>query len=154
MTFDLPRLARAETHIRPAPILFIVVASLVMAAGCAPSMSAPSTASFAGTWVGSVNPTGAATGRLQLTLTQSGSQLTGTWVITFPNASQNSSGTVSGGVTNGSTMSADLQSGGIPTSCPSTVSGTLNATATEVTGTFASVLCGGGFSTSISLSKQ
>jgi hypothetical protein len=113
--------------------------------------SSSSSNPFAGTWTGSVSPT-LSTAALQLVLTQSGSQLTGTWMLTYPNAGQNVGGTVSGTV-NGSSISANLQAS-VSTACAETVSATLNGS-TQMTGTIASDVCNGGFgSTALTLNKQ
>ena len=90
----------------------LAIASLFAMSACSGlsslnPFSSSSANPVAGTWTGSVSST-FTTGTLQLVLTQSSSQVTGTWTLTFSNASQNDSGTVSGTV-NGSSVSASLQ---------------------------------------------
>jgi hypothetical protein len=136
--------------------LFAVV-SLFAMHGCSGlsalnPFSSSSTGPFTGTWTGSINPTFTTAGTLQLVLTQSSSQVTGTWTLTLSNASQNDNGSVSGTIS-GSSLSANLQPG-VPTNCSETVSATLNGS-TQLTGTMASNVCSGGFgSTAITLNKQ
>jgi len=151
----VPRTSTRRTgHRRTVWALFAVV-SLFAMPGCS-GLSAlnpfsSSTGAFTGTWTGPVSSTFTA-GTLQLVLTQSSSQVTGTWTLTFSNASQNDSGTVSGTV-NGSSVSANLQPG-VSTACADTVSATLNGS-TQMTGTIASGVCTGGFgSTALTLNKQ
>jgi hypothetical protein len=98
--------------------------------------AAPSSASFAGTWVG----TAGGGSNLQLTVTQSGDALSGAWTVVDQGGHQ-SSGTVDGRAT-GTAMSATLALDP-PTTCPINVSGTLDATATHIAGNVASVGCQG-----------
>ncbi|HUK34516.1 MAG TPA: hypothetical protein VLV86_11425 [Vicinamibacterales bacterium] len=113
--------------------------------------SSSSSTPFSGTWTGPVSVTFTSAATLQLVLTQSGSQVTGTWTLTFANAAQNDGGTVSGTI-NGSSLSANLQPT-VSTACADTVSATLSGT--QMTGTIASNVCSNGFGTTpLTLNKQ
>jgi hypothetical protein len=96
------------------------------------------------------------TGTLQLTVAQSDAQLTGTWAIASQDTSQNTGGPVTGRVI-GSALSVVLMSS-VPGACLANVSGTLDATGTRLTGTFASGTCGdaaaGGVVSGVTLAKQ
>jgi hypothetical protein len=81
---------------------------------------------------------------LQLTLVESGDALSGTWTMRRGDGSQMDSGTLEGRAF-GSTMTIVL-SWSPPTSCPLTLSVTLDATGTQMTGGVSSVVCGGYFS--------
>src|ERR1700730_16605150 len=86
--------------------LVLVVLSLAatLACGSSPSSSSPPTPSLTGTWVGTQTDSVVGTGNLQATLSQSGSTLSGTYTLSFPNPIFNSSGALSGTV-NGSSVS-------------------------------------------------
>lgn len=88
--------------IRPLVALF---ALLVVASGCGPNPNSPS--SIAGTWVGTVVSASFGTGSTQLTVSQSGSSITGTFVTTFPGATTSASGQLMGTV-NGSAVTVAL----------------------------------------------
>ena len=90
-----------------------------------------------GTWVGTETDTAAGIGSLQATISQSGTSLSGTYSLTFTNGIFSNSGAISGTV-NGSNvlMTATPTS---PTICPTTNTATLNATVTQITGTYAVV---------------
>jgi hypothetical protein len=79
----------------------------------------------------------AGTGSLQSTITQSGSTLSGTYSLTFSNPVFSNSGTLSGTV-NGSSVSMTATPGNTLI-CPALDTATLNAAATQITGTYAAV---------------
>jgi hypothetical protein len=90
--------------------------------GCS-SATAPS--SVAGTWTGTLEDVGAGPATLQFILSQSGSSLTGTWVVKFPQATSAVTGTFAGTLS-GSSITAvlTLDSGaGCPENVAATVSG-------------------------------
>jgi hypothetical protein len=104
-------------------------------AGCGSQSNpvAPSVASLAGNWFGSLDP-GAVP--LQFTLAQSKDALSGTWTM------NGGAGTLSGTVF-GSTMSIVLSWSAPTANCPITLSANVDATATQMTGGVSSPDCGG-----------
>lgn len=60
------------------------VIGLLLEYGCSSSV-APSAASLTGSWLGSTGSTALGTGSLNAAISQSGSDLAGTWNIAFPN---------------------------------------------------------------------
>lgn len=88
--------------IRPLVTLF---ALLAVASRCGPNPNSPS--SITGTWVGTVVSSSLGTGSSQLTLSQSGSTITGSFANTFPGTTISSSGQITGTL-NGSAFTAAL----------------------------------------------
>ena len=130
-------------------LAYIVALALTM--GCsestptAPTPLAPPT--LTGTWNGTYDSTSGESGEVRVTLSQSGSSVTGTW-----SASGNlgtGSGTVSGTVS-GSSTSLTLETSD-PTNCSLSVTATF--TRTTITGTWATFECsvadGGSFRVSM-----
>ena len=114
------------------------LAATVTCGGSSPSTpSTPSTPSLTGTWIGTETDTIAGTGNLQSTISQSGSTLSGTYSLSFPNPMFSNGGTVSGTV-NGSTVSITATPSN-PAICPALDTATLNAAANQITGTYAAV---------------
>jgi hypothetical protein len=97
--------------------------------GCS-GATAPS--SVAGTWTGTLVDNGVGPGTLQFVLSQSGSSLTGTWVIKFPGAASSVTGTFAGTLS-GSSITAVLTLDN-PTACPEDVSATVSGS--TMTGTY------------------
>jgi hypothetical protein len=62
-----------------------------------------------GTWTGTITDSLAGMGSLLLTISQTGHQLTGTWQSTFPNPTNNNSGTLAGTI-NGDAIALTLTS--------------------------------------------
>jgi hypothetical protein len=116
-------------HLRTA----LIVAFLFAGTGCS-SPTTPSTASVAGGWFGTTNPPSLADAfAISLTISQSGSSLTGTWGTT------SNSGTLSGDV-NGTSVSMILGSPHLPSTCPSfTVMATVNGN--QMSGTTQGIEC-------------
>ena len=94
--------------------------------------------SLSGTYVGTIQDAFAGTGTLQVTVSQSGSSLSGTFQSTFANPQQNNSGSISGTV-NGEVVTVTLTPS-VAAFCP------FNATLTredddELTGTYVAFNC-------------
>ena len=116
----------------------LIILSLVATVNCGSSSpSSPSTPSLTGTWVGTEIDTVAGTGAAQSIITQSGSALSGTYSLTFTNPIFSNSGSLSGSV-NGSTVSLTATPSN-PLICPAADTATLNAAATQLTGTYAAI---------------
>jgi len=112
----------------------LVVLLALAASGCAVSRIAPSTVT--GTWVGTVTSSILGTEAFQLTLTQSGSDVSGFFTGTIPGQSTSFSGPVTGTL-QGSAFSAVLPTG----TCTRTWTGSLSGT--TLSGTFAATgTCG------------
>jgi hypothetical protein len=111
---------------------------LTVASGCGPNPNSPS--SITGTWVGTLVSSTSGTGFTQLTLSQSGSSITGTFANTFPGATTSSTGPLTGTL-NGSAFTAALAFIGASGTCTRTYTGTWSGTA--LSGTYvASGVCG------------
>jgi hypothetical protein len=116
----------------------LVILSLAATVNCGGSSpSAPSTPSLTGTWVGTETDTVAGTGVLQSTVSQSGSTLSGTYSLTFPNPIFSNSGTLTGTV-NGSNVSMTATPGSAAI-CPALDTATVNGAGTQITGTYVGV---------------
>jgi hypothetical protein len=101
--------------IRPFVALLVCLA---VAGGCGLNPNNPS--SITGTWVGTVVSASLGPGSTQLTLTQSGSSITGTFANTFPGTTSSASGQLTGTL-NGSAFTAALAA---PNGCVRTWTGT------------------------------
>jgi hypothetical protein len=113
------------------------------------SPAAPSQASFSGTWKGTITSS-LATGSTPatLTLSQSGSSLSGTWNLVGPDGP--TAGSLTGGAV-GSLVAMTLTPG-VQTQCPYTVNATVSNT--RMTGVYASFNCTVVSSGSIDLARQ
>ncbi len=118
--------------IRP---FLVGVLLIAVGSGCGPNPNQPS--SITGTWVGTVVSSTLGNVSMQLSLTQSGSAVTGTFAQTAPGA-QSSFGSTLTGTLNGSTLNMVLTFGG---TCVRTWTGTWSGTI--LSGTYlASGSCG------------
>lgn len=120
-------------------VIVITFLCTIVAACGSQGPAAPTAASFGGNWVGAVSAD-SARATLQMALTQDANSLSGSWTIADQNG-RRSGGTVTGRVS-GSSMSAVLALTP-PTTCPFSVSGTLDPTGTQMTGTLGTVGCTG-----------
>ena len=143
-------------------VVFVTL-SLVAAISCssnsAPGFAAtspsPLTTPFVGTWNGSMNLVSTGSVSLQLTMGASGPDLMGAWAMTFANGSPAKNGDLTGGVNvDGSSMSVALHSS--DSECPATVSGVINGTGTQITGSYTSTTstCGQPIGGPVVLSKR
>jgi hypothetical protein len=108
-----------------------LLALLAVATGCGPNPNSPT--SITGTWVGtSVSSITAATFSFQLTLSQSGSSITGTFVGSTQGATTSASGALTGTL-NGSAFTVALA---FANPCVRTWTGTWSGT--TLSGTYAS----------------
>ena len=115
--------------------LVILVLVGLAGAGCK-SNTSPSDL-LTGTWNGTLFSVAEGPGTARVTFNQSGSSLSGTWLIVT--ASGQGGGTLSGTV-NGSAVSAVFEPS-IPTACPYSVTGTVSGNRRRLTGTYATFLC-------------
>ena len=108
--------------------------------------------SFNGTWTGPIasNVPGVPPGTATVTITHTGSSLSGTWATVYPDSMFNSAGSFSG-TASGMSLEGTL-SPSIPTECPYTINATVSGNL--MTGTYASFNCSGVLSGTISLTKQ
>ena len=115
----------------------LLLCTMLLGCGGSPSSPSAAAANLSGTWAGPLTSTLVGNGTVQVTLNQSGSSLSGTWLSTFPDPSNNNSGSLSGTV-NGSNVSATLTPSD-PTNCPLNVTATVNGNV--MTGTYAAFNC-------------
>jgi hypothetical protein len=128
--------------------LLFLLAGLV---SCGKSNTSPSDI-FDGTWVGQIttNLAGVAPGTATVTLTQSGSTVSGSYSTSYPDPSNNGGGSFSGTAT-GTSLAGTLSPSN-PNQCPYTVNAT--ASGNQLTGTYAAFNCTISFGGSVSLTKQ
>jgi hypothetical protein len=133
----------------------LFVAALLAATACSdssPSTSPSSIIQIGGAWTGTAAVPGspAGTGSARTTLTQSGSHVSGTWSLTFPDSFYNLSGSLSGTVGEGGTQLTLTPS--VPTACPYLVVADLHGS--TLSGTFSTMNCTVAQSGSIRLSRS
>ena len=128
-----------------------LLCAVVLVAGCGlDSLLGPSTPSLSGTYTGSFVDSTAGEGTVQVTLSTDGTNLSGTWVTTFPDPANNSSGTVTGTFTD-TTLTAILTPNE-PGACAFSMTAT--RTGTQMSGTYTSLDCAEPFSGTVNLTKQ
>ena len=114
----------------------IVLAITLALLGC----SGDDKPNLAGTWTGTIQDSVAGFGTLLLTISQTDTQLTGTWQSTFPNPTNNNGGTLSGTV--GDPAIALVLATSRSQACSLTVAATLDEdNDNHFTGTYASFNC-------------
>ena len=140
----------------------IAVLALCITAACGGGNSSPTAPtptppppppfSFNGTWTGPItsNVPGVPPGTATITITHTGSSLSGTWATVYPDSTFNTAGSFSG-TASGMSLEGTL-SPSIPTECPYTINATVSGNL--MTGTYASFNCSGVLSGTISLTKQ
>lgn len=122
---------------------------LLVSCGGSSGPTAPSVLQVVGTWSGTITSNQVAgNGPAQITISQSGSTLSGTWNATGPGGPD--SGSMTGSVS-GNAVTMTLQSS-VPTNCPYNVTVTVNGSL--MTGTYAAFNCTVAASGGISLTKQ
>lgn len=137
--------------------ILVCCAWLASFSACSSGPAAPSGA-LDGTWSGTLSDSAAGAGTAKLVLTQMSAGVSGTFAVTFPDATQNRVGTVGG------TMAASVLvltlTPSAPLACSPTVtlSGTMSATMTvagnRMTGTYSSFTCGGAIGGAIDVTRQ
>lgn len=138
----------------------MAVALLVVGALAACDTSSPTSPSgeLSGTWSGLITGLASSTGALRVTLTQHGAGLAGTFTVTWPDASQNRTGTASGTAIAGVATLALTPA--TPLSCAGsvTLTGTMTMTLTvganRLSGSYSSLTCGGALSGNLDLGKE
>ena len=128
-------------------LLLLVVGST----SCGDSETSPSDI-FDGTWRGPIttNLAGVPPGTANVTLTQDGTAVLGSWATSYPDPSDNGAGSFSGTAT-GSSL-AGILSPSDPDQCPYTVNAT--ASGNQLNGTYAAFDCTVSFGGTLSLTKQ
>jgi hypothetical protein len=106
--------------------------ALLVTSGCAPNPAAPT--SVTGTWVGTVSSNLLGTFASQLTLTQSGSSISGFFTSTIPGQTTSGSGALTGSV-QGSNITLQLPTGTCIRAWTGTLSGTTMSGSFVATGT-------------------
>ena len=135
---------------------YVVAGLMILAVGCGgDSPTAPTPPppfSFNGTWTGPIisNVPGVPPGTGTVTITHTGSSLSGTWATVYPDSTFNSAGSFSGTASGMSLVG--MLSPSIPTDCPYTINAAVSGNL--MTGTYASFNCSGVLSGTISLTKQ
>jgi hypothetical protein len=137
---------------------YLIVGILLLGVtACGGSTTSPSDASVTGSWVGAINNTALGREDVSVTLAQSGSTLSGSWLTAYEttpavNYSGQLSGTKTGAVISVTLTPAALYAGN---ACSYTYNSTLS-TATVMAGTFASFGCPNGIvdSGTLTLTKQ
>lgn len=94
-----------SSHVSHVRLLVVILAFLGVASGCGPNPTQPS--SLAGTWTGTVASNILGNVAMQLTLTQSGSSIAGTFAQSVPGAASSFGSTITGTV-NGSAVTLVL----------------------------------------------
>jgi hypothetical protein len=123
---------------RQTAVAFLLTLVACVAAACGGSSSAtgPSASSIAGTWSGSITSNMApGSGGAQVSISQTGDSLSGTWGVNGPTSPDSGSLT---GTFNGSAVSMTL-SPSVPTSCPYRVTATVSGN--SMVGTYAAFNC-------------
>src|SRR5260370_37074163 len=137
------------------PVLVLMGLLTLVVPGCGTSVN--STASVAGTWVGTMTDSVLGTGKIYATISQSDSVLSGEWYSYYPNPINNFQGTLSGSVS-GSSVAAMLTSNfpillrREPQDCDFNVTATVNGN--QLSGTYASVFCNVAVTGSIHLTTK
>ncbi len=108
----------------------------------------PTEPSLSGTWRGTAQDNIGGSGTFEVTLAQTGSNISGTWLIAFP--SSDNGGSLSGTIS-GSSLSATLSPSN-PNSCPFNLTATVSGTV--LSGTYASFNCIIAITGSFSATKQ
>lgn len=136
----------------------LVLMSLVACGGgsggvTSPSASAPAGVTLNGNYSGTASDTAYGSGSVQLTLSQSGTSITGTYASQYPAYSVVGGGSVSGTVNNSQTLSATLQPS-IPTACPYQLTGTISGGGANISGTYAAFNCSAVVTGTFNVTKQ
>jgi hypothetical protein len=111
--------------------------ALGMVACGSSSTSSPTSVSVFGNYSGTLQDSAFGVGTIQLTLSQSGSSLTGTYEDQFTAGAGGGSIT---GTVNGVSFSATLTPG-VSTVCPVTLTGTINNGGSNISGTYSTFHC-------------
>ena len=107
--------------------------------------------SLSGTYVGTIQDSVVGAGTVRITLSQTGSTLSGTWQMTFANPNFTNSGSLSGTVS-GQSITLTLTPSN-PTTCPFNVTATMMG-ANRFVGTYAAFNCGDTVAGSLDVTRQ
>ena len=128
-------------------LLAILVSAALVVTACG-SPSAPLPFSYSGTWAGSMVDSFAGNGTTTLTVSQSGSDIVGTWQAIF--AAGNNGGTLAGTIS-GNDVLVELYPSD-PTACPYAV--VAQRSGTTLSGTYAAYSCTQAITGTVSVVKQ
>jgi hypothetical protein len=135
----------------------ILIVLLTSAPACSSGPTTPS-GEAAGTWVGTVSDSVAGSGAVTLVLSQQAAGVSGTFSLTFTDASRNRAGAAAGTLA-AAVMSLTLTPSSVVVCSPSvTLSGAIGATMTiaggRMSGTYSSFTCGGAVGGTMDLTRQ
>ena len=130
--------------------LFVMPLALVMAFSVS-ACGSPTEPSLSGTWRGTAQDNIGGSGTFEVTLAQTSSNISGTWLIAFPsNPALDNGGSLSGTIS-GSSLSATLSPSN-PNGCPFNLTATVSGTV--LSGTYASFNCVIAITGSFNATKQ
>jgi hypothetical protein len=127
--------------------------ALVSLPSCGSSTPTAPTVNLNGNYAGTASDSLFGSGTLQLTISQTGNNLSGTYSSNYPAAGASGGGAISGTVNNGQTVSATLQPS-IPTACPYQLTGVIAGGGANVSGTYASFNCTVGVTGTFNVNRQ
>jgi len=133
---------------RSAAIAGLFLLAVVLSA-CTSSEPSTTPFSYSGTWAGSINDSLGGPGTISTTMSQSGSNLVGTWQAAFSGGGNNG-GTLAGTI-NGQEVLIELYPSD-PSSCPFAVVG--QRSGTTISGTYAAYNCTIAITGSVNVTKQ
>lgn len=137
---------------RVLPTVALILALLAPACGDDDkSPAAPSVPNVAGNWSGPVSDNYVGAGQLAMSVSQSGSALTGTWTSTYNTPGYNNGGALTGSINTSGSITATLTPA-VPTSCPFNSTATVNGS--QINGTYAAFNCSVVVAGTFSLTKR
>jgi hypothetical protein len=135
----------------------IILGTFVLACalgGCGgQSTSSPTSVSVNGNYSGTIQDSFYGAGSIQLTLSQTGGSLMGTYQDAFPAVGAASGGSLTGTVNNGVSLSATLTPGN-PTICPFNLTGSITNGGAAISGTYSAFNCTGTETGTSSVTRQ
>jgi hypothetical protein len=116
------------------------------------STSSPTSVSVNGNYSGTIQDSFYGPGSIQLTLSQTGGSLTGTYQDAFTSGAA-SGGSITGTVNNGVSLSATLTPGN-PAVCPANLTGSITNGGANISGTYSAFNCTGTETGTFNVSRQ
>ena len=136
-------------HRSSAAFLGSLVLAVVLLAACASSPTGPTAFSYSGTWSGTINDSLGGPGTTSMTMSQSGSDIVGTWQATFTGGGNNG-GTLAG-VINGQEVLIEMYPSD-PSTCP--FAAVAQRSGSTLAGTYAAFNCTVAVTGSVNVTKQ
>lgn len=119
----------------------LLVAALVVGLAAAGACStSPSATGEAGAWTGTVTSTPFGTGTLVFSLADSGSPLTGSWSLSYPNTADNNSGALVWTLSGSAVTLTMTPTAPVPATCVYNFTATISNT-TSMSGTYSTANC-------------